>query len=149
MCFPEMNMEPSKERTYESKDCYRVFIISKNSDYIQDRLGTGWFLAGIIMPSLPLHSILQNQKVLHLLGTLIVCNTFKCAKVQLISKWFLGSSISSKKRTKTSRPEYHSSKVEFIRSFSGGNRWPPKTISKSTDFRWLQSLYEFAFEWLF
>ena len=41
ICFPEMNMEPSKERTYESKDCYRVFIISKNSDYIQDRLGTG------------------------------------------------------------------------------------------------------------
>ena len=23
-------MEPSKERTYELKDCYRVFIISKN-----------------------------------------------------------------------------------------------------------------------
>ena len=42
-------------------------------------------------------------------------------KVSQFRNGFLGSSISSKKRTKTSRPE-HSSKVEFVRSF----QWPQK-----------------------
>ena len=44
-------------------------------------------------------------------------------KGHLISKRFLGSSISSKKQVNL---RYHSSKVEFIRSFFWGNRWPQK-----------------------
>ena len=44
-------------------------------------------------------------------------------KGQLISKWFFGVVDFLQK---TNENKSHSSKVEFIRSFFGGNRWPQK-----------------------
>ena len=53
------------------------------------------------------------------------------AKGQLISKWFLGSSISSKKRT--NEFNFTTYYETCFRSFFGGNRRPQKTISKLID----------------
>ena len=43
------------------------------------------------------------------------------------------SSISSKKKQKPVNLSYHSSKVEFVCSFFGGNWWPQKISSKLTN----------------
>ena len=47
--------------------------------------------------------------------------------------FFWGRRFPPKNEQKQVDLRYHSSKVEFIRSFFGGNWWPQKTISKLTD----------------
>ena len=61
----------------------------------------------------------------------------------------MGSSISSKKRNKKVNMRYHSSEVEFVRSFFGGNRWPQKafrnylTFSQASIQRFFSFMKEF------
>ena len=54
---------------------------------------------------------------------------------------FWGRQFPPKNERKQVNQRYHSRKVEFVRSFFGGNRWPQKTISKLTD------LYVLSYIW--
>ena len=87
-----------------------------------------------------LHSVFVEvvQLIVNVSTALIIeqVRLFKCAKGQIILKWFLASSISSNKRTKTSR---HSSKknsfVRFLEEFEDAKNhfeinWPLEKVLK-------------------
>ena len=78
-------------------------------------------------PALSSQVNLQNQKKNSIM---VWKNIFLFFKGHLISKWFFEVFDFLQK---TNENKSHSSKVEFIRSFFGRNRWPPQKNFKLTD----------------